>query len=201
MSQPLGRTVGNALEVDEAVRLLRGEVRGRLRDLALAFAVEALASAAGVDRARGEASATDALDRGTAAEAFARMIERQGGDPKVVDDPWAILPAAPARVEVAAPEPGGYLAGTDAEALGRAAVFLGAGRLRKGDPIDPAVGFEFVPEIGDRVEPGDPVATVHARDRDRAERAGVLILEALTLAPGPAGRPALIHGWHGVGDR
>jgi thymidine phosphorylase len=195
MSQPLGRAVGNAVEVAEAVRLLRGEERGRLRELAVAFAVEALASLEGRDPEDAAKAAEHALDSGAGAESFARMVEAQGGDPAVSDDPWSVLPTAPVRHDVSGP--GGYLASTEAEELGRAAVFLGAGRLHKGDPIDPAVGFEFLPQIGDRLDPGEPVAVVHARDEESAERAGRMILGAIAFSDEPIEPPALIHGWHG----
>jgi len=97
------------------------------------------------------------------------------------------------------PDGGGYLAATEGEELGRAAVFLGAGCLHKGDPVDPAVGFEFLPRIGDHLDPGQPVAIVHARDPETADRAGRLILHALQFSDEPAEAPALIHGWHGSG--
>ncbi len=199
MSQPLGRAVGNALEVGEAVRVLRGEERGRLRDLAVAFAAEALVILEERPSDEATKAAGQALEDGGAAEAFARMVKAQGGDPAVVDDPRKVLPEAPVRTEVAGP--GGTLQAMDAEALGRAAVFLGAGRLRKGDPIDPAVGFEFLPFVGDRLEPDEPVAVVHAREGQRAERAGRLILEALQFGDDPVERPPLIHGWHGGSER
>jgi pyrimidine-nucleoside phosphorylase len=195
MSQPLGRAVGNALEVAEAVRLVRGEERGRLRELAVAFAAEALVSLEGREPDEAAKAAEDSLDSGSAAESFAWMVKAQGGDPAIVDDPWAILPRAPITYEVAGP--GGYLASTEAEEVGRAAVFLGAGRLRKGDPIDPAVGFEFLPRVGDRLDPGQPVAVVHARDRESAERAGRMILEAIRFSHEAVEAPPLVLGWHG----
>ena len=197
MSQPLGRAVGNALEVAEAVRLLRGEERGRLRELAVAFAAEALVALEGLEAEEATKAAEHALDSGAAAESFGNMVAAQGGDPAVADDPWRILPRAPVQQEVAGP--GGYLVSTEAEELGRAGVFLGAGRLHKGDHIDPAVGFEFLPRIGDHLEPGQPVAIVHARDPGTADRAGRLILDALRFSDQPAEAPALIHGWHGSG--
>src|SRR5438270_911454 len=100
MAQPLGSAIGNALDVAEAVRLLRGEERGRLRELTVAFAREALVRLRGEDPTAAASAAERALDDGTAAERFARMIEAQGGDPRVVEDPWAILPTAAVRREV-----------------------------------------------------------------------------------------------------
>jgi len=197
MSQPLGRAIGNALEIAEAVRILRGEERGSLRELAVAFAGEAVAALQGRQLREGRAAAEEALDSGRAAGSFARMVQAQGGDPKVVDDPWSVLPSAPVRLELAVPGPGlRYIEATDAEALGRAAMSLGAGRVRKGDPIDPAVGVEFLAKVGDGVEEGETIAVIHARDQDRARACAVLVLEALRLSDRPVPPPPLIHGWH-----
>ncbi|HYU57170.1 MAG TPA: thymidine phosphorylase [Actinomycetota bacterium] len=199
MSQPLGNAVGNALDVAEAVEALRGERRGRLTDLAVAFAGAALRSLDGAED--GEVRAATALRDGTALSAFARMVEAQGGDPGVADDPWSVLPRAPVVLPIEAPR-GGVLAAVDAEEIGRAAVDLGAGRVRKGDPVDPAVGIVFEPKVGDRVEAGR-VGEVHARDEDAARAAAARVLAACTLADEsdePVAAPALLLGWHGTED-
>ncbi|MGH2652483.1 MAG: cytidine deaminase, partial [Actinomycetota bacterium] len=123
-------------------------------------------------------------------------VEAQGGDPRVVDDPWAVLPGAPVRQAVLAEE-GGFLAAVDAEALGRASGELGAGRKRKGDPIDPAVGIVFRPKVGDRLEKEEEIGTVHARDDEAAAACAARVLAALTLSEGPVEAPPLVHGWYG----
>jgi pyrimidine-nucleoside phosphorylase len=97
MSQPLGEAIGNALDIVEAVRLLRGELHGRLRDAAVMFAGEAVSRLLGVPMGEGRARAAAALDSGEALEAFRRMIKAQGGDPRVVDEPEQVLPSAPVR--------------------------------------------------------------------------------------------------------
>lgn len=196
MSQPLGEAIGNALDVAEAVSLLSGEYRGRLRDLAVMFAGEALSRLTGVGMGEGRGAAAAALDSGQALEAFRRMIEAQGGDPKVVDDPWAVLPVAPVQQALLA-EQGGFLATVDAEAIGRASGELGAGRKRKGDPIDPAVGVVFRPKVGDRVEKEEEIGTVHARDDEAAAGCAARVLAALTLSEDPVEAPPLVHGWYG----
>jgi pyrimidine-nucleoside phosphorylase len=198
MSQPLGTAIGNALEVAEAVRLLRGEERGQLRDLAVAFAAEALQATEGQPLDAAMHDAARALDDGAAAETFRRLVEAQGGDPLVVDHPWKVLPVAPVKLDVALDERGGFVAGIDAEALGRAAVALGAGRLKKGDPIDPAVGIEFHPKVGERLSAGQAVATVHARDEGAARAASTRVRAAITLSEGPVETPPLLFGWHGA---
>ncbi len=197
MSQPLGRAIGNALEIVEAVGILRGEERGPLRDLAVAFAAEAVAILHGRELSDARAAAEEALDAGRAAESFARMVHAQGGDPNVVDHPWNVLPAAPVRLELAVPGSNlRYFEAADAEALGRAAMWLGAGRVRKGDPIDPAVGIELLAKVGDEVQVGETIAVIHARDKDRAQACAGLVLDAVRLSDEPVPIRPLIHGWH-----
>ena len=128
------------------------------------FAGEALSRLSGQAMGEARARAASALDSGEALEAFRRMVEAQGGDPHVVDDPEGVLPASPVRTVIAS-DRSGTLAAVDAEALGRASGDLGAGRRRKGDPIDPAVGVVFHPKIGDPVERGQELGNVHAQDR------------------------------------
>jgi pyrimidine-nucleoside phosphorylase len=196
MSQPLGSAIGNALDVAEAVALLKGEERGRLRELSVAFAAEALNALQGMTREEAGRAVETALDGGSALEAFGRMVEAQGGDRRVVDDPWAVLPQAPVRIPVSVTS-AGYLAAVDAEALGRGAAALGAGRMKKGDPIDPAVGIEFHPKIGDRLEEGQEVASIHAGDDHAAAEAGRRVLAAMSIHPDPQPAPPLVYGWHG----
>ncbi|MGH2679692.1 MAG: thymidine phosphorylase [Actinomycetota bacterium] len=194
MSQPLGDAVGNALDIAETVALLRGEASGRLPELAVLFAGRALELANGTPRDDALAQATTALGSGTALERFRAMVEAQGGDPRVVDDPAAVLPRAPVRQPLLA-DRSGVLAAVDAEEIGLASVGLGAGRLRKGDPIDPAVGIVVHPKIGDRLEAGSPIGEVHARDRDAADGAARRVLAALHVADAAVEPPPLVHGW------
>jgi thymidine phosphorylase len=172
MDEPLGRAVGNALEVEEAVATLRGGGPSDLRELCL--------HAAGVltgDRAAAER----ALDSGAAYEAYERWIRAQSGDPD------APLPQAPDVVEISAPR-AGVVQRCHALAVGRAAMALGAGRAAKGDPIDHAVGVVVHAKRGDRVEQGERLATVHARgDFDRAS-----IGACFEIGDEPAGPEPLI---------
>ena len=196
MSQPLGEAIGNALDIVEAVRLLRGELHGRLRDTAVVFAGEAVSRLLGVPMGEGRARAAAALDSGEALEAFRRMIQAQGGDPRVVDEPEQVLPSAPVRRPIMA-ERAGTLAAVDAEGLGRASCDLGAGRKKKGDAIDPSVGIVFLPKIGDRLVAGQELGRVHARSEGDAE-AGVRAVHAtMTIGDEPVEPPPLVFGWHG----
>jgi pyrimidine-nucleoside phosphorylase len=199
MSQPLGEAVGNALDVAEAVELLGGGRRGRLRQLTVLFAAEAMASLEGIDRAEGSKRAERALGDGSALEAFARMVEAQGGDPSVTEDPWNVLPRAPVVLPIEARE-SGFVTAMEAEEIGRASVDLGAGRLRKGDPVDPAAGIVFEPKIGDKVEAGQKLGEVHGRDEDAARSAASRVIAAVTLSDRPVDPSPLVHGWFGTDE-
>jgi len=196
MSQPLGEAIGNALDVAEAVSLLSGGSQGRLRELSVLFAGEALSRLTGAGMGEGRSAADAALDSGKALEAFRLMVEAQGGDPRVADDPWAVLPVAPVRRPILA-DRAGHLAAVDAEALGRASTDLGAGRKKKGDPIDPAVGIVFRPKIGDRMETGEEIGTIHARDEAAARECVARVLSAFTVSREAVEPPPLVHGWYG----
>ena len=118
--------------------------------------------------------------RQSAADRFARLVERQGGDPRVLDE-GGRLPAAPVLADLEAPA-SGWLAGLDARQIGLAAVELGAGRTRVGDDVDPAVGFELHKQVGEEVESGEPLITVHAANDNQVERArqrlsGAILIE------------------------
>jgi thymidine phosphorylase len=122
------------------------------------------------------------------------MVEAQGGDPGVAERPWDVLPQSPIRKAIVATS-GGYLSEVDGEGLGRASVSLGAGRVAKGAPVDPAVGIVFRPKVGDRVGDGEEIGSVHARDEEAAEEAIERVRRALTFSPEPVPAPPLVHRW------
>jgi pyrimidine-nucleoside phosphorylase len=196
MSQPLGDAIGNALDIEEAVTLLRGELKGPLRDACVVFAGEALSRLTGVGMGEGRGRAAQSLDSGEALEAFRAMIAAQKGDPRVVDDPRGVLPQAPV-VRPVIGVASGFLAVVDAETLGRASGDLGAGRQRKDDPIDPAVGIVFRPKVGDAIEAGQELGTIHARNEADARACADRVLGALTLSEDPVDPPPLVYGWFG----
>jgi pyrimidine-nucleoside phosphorylase len=192
MSQPLGELIGNAVEVREAVEALRGERPGRFLDLCLTLAghMAALAGLA-ADPEAGRRDARRALERGDGLERFRQFVAAQGGDPRVADD-LSLLPEAPVTTEVPAPRDG-WLAAVDAEAVGRVAAALGAGRQRKDDDIDPAVAVELSAKLGDRVEAGQPIGRILARDEDAAGSAAEGLLAALRWSDQPSPAPPLVH--------
>ncbi len=140
MSQPLGDAIGNALDIVEAVEVLRGTHGGRLRELVVLFVAEALAATTRIDLETAVTRARACLDDGSALERFRLMVEAQGGDPRVVDDPEAILPRAPVIVPLLA-DRAGTLATTDAEAIGLASGTLGRRTRPEGRPDRPRGGY------------------------------------------------------------
>jgi pyrimidine-nucleoside phosphorylase len=192
MSQPLADAVGNASEVREAIEVLRGERAGRFTDLCVALAGRmAVLTGLADSGEQGDELARAALASGAALERFRAFVEAQGGDPRIVDDP-SLLPGAPVTHEVRA-ERGGRLATVDAEAIGRAAAGVGAGRQRKEDEIDLGVGIDFLVRVGDEVGADGVVARVLAQDEPAAESAGREVLDALTWSEAPVEAPPLIH--------
>jgi len=161
MDQPLGcavGAVGNALEVGEAIGCLRGQGPRDLEELCLALGSHMLALAGVVSgAAEGRERLEAVLASGEALEKFRRMVEAQGGDGRVVDRPEELLPQAPATARARAPRRG-WVAAIDALAVGRETMRLGAGRQRKEDAIDPAVGVVLEAKVGDFVEKGAPLA-------------------------------------------
>jgi pyrimidine-nucleoside phosphorylase len=192
MGQPLADAVGNAIEVSEAIEVLRGERTGRFTDLCLTLAgyMAALVGLAD-DGEAGTQAAREALSSGDALERFRRFVEAQGGDPRIVEDE-SLLPQAPVQHEVRA-DRYGWLEAVDAEEIGHAAARVGAGRLRKGDEIDLAVGLHFLAEIGDEADPDTVVAVVLANDQDAAHEAARDIHAALSWSDDRVERPPVVH--------
>ncbi len=162
MDAPLGRAVGNALEIVESIETLKGRGPADLESLSVEFAARMLVlSGVESDLNRATARVREALTSGAGLEKFRQIIRNQGGDPAVVDD-YGALPAAPDLDVLKAPRDGVVVA-MRAEAVGRAAVGLGAGRDRLDAVIDPAVGFTIAAPVGTRVKAGDAVVGIHHR--------------------------------------
>ncbi|RBI87610.1 thymidine phosphorylase [Rhodosalinus halophilus] len=191
MSQPLAPALGNALEVEEALKVLTGAARGRLHDLTVALGGEALARAGGAgEAAEGAGRIAEAIASGAAAERFGRMVAAMGGPVAFVEDWRRFLPEAPVIREVPATG-AGHVAAIDGEALGLAVVDLGGGRKVESDRVDPAVGLSEVVALGARVDKGQPLARVHAAREGQAEAAVRAVRAAIRL--GAAGEaPPLV---------
>ncbi len=193
MDEPLGRAVGNALEVVETVELLRGGGPGDLREVTVALTAEMLVLggvAKDADDARARVDAAIADGRGLTK--LEEIVRAQGGDPAAIRDP-DLLPRAPRTFELAAPA-GGVVQAIDAEAVGLAAVALGAGRARVEDRVDPAVGIVVRKKVGDPVERGEPLCTVHeGNGGEGRERIAARLAVAWRIgAEAPPARPLVI---------
>ena len=194
MDQPLGRAVGNALEVKEAIDVLNNRVEGPLLTVAVELGARMLLlGGAASSVAEGRDKLMAALHSGAGLEKLRQMIVAQGGDPACCDD-VSQLPQAKIIRDVPAVE-GGYIRSMDTIRLGNTAQAMGAGRKQKTDPIDYSVGFVMHKRIGDELRPGDAVATVHASSEESASRAASEILASLTLSPTPVLRCKLIHAF------
>ena len=185
MDRPLGRACGNALEIEECVNTLRGEGPDDLVEVTLALGVEMLL-VAGVERDRAAARARleRALAGGQAAAKFAAMVEAQGGDPAVLDDPGRLPQAA--EVEVWRAPRAGTVLRVEPRRVGYGVIELGGGRTRVEDRVDPGVGFVISARPGDRVEAGEPLASVFARDADGLAAGARCLAEAVEIGEGEA---------------
>ena len=192
MEEPLGSHVGNALEVKEAIDILAGRAGGPLKKVSLFLGAQMLVASG---QAETEKEALDRLEEALASgrglAKLKEMFAAQGGDPRVCDD-TGLLPRAPVIFPVRA-EKDGYLAHVNGTALGLAAQRMGAGRIRKEDAIDPAVGFVMEKRIGDFVKTGDTLCTLHARSEQSARETAPRILDALAFSPEPAPKARLLY--------
>lgn len=180
MDRPLGRACGNALEVEEAILALKGEGPPDLMEVTYALGAEMLVLggvAPTVDAAR--RSLEKAIGTGRAAERLQRIIESQGGNPGVVDDP-AALPQA-SHVDLFPAPRRGFVARVEPRAVGRGVTALGGGRTRIEDRVDPAVGFVITAKPGDWVDAGEPLATVFASDRSGIESGRATLRSAIVI--------------------
>ena len=191
MDQPLGLAVGNALEVVECLNSLQGTGPGDLTGLSIELAAEMVLMgelASDLDEARELCERT--IRDGSAFAKFQEMVELQGGDPRSLDD-LSLLPTAKTRLDVPA-ERGGYVQRLDARPLGHATMLLGAGRARVESTIDPAVGIVLNKKVGDHVEEGEPLCTVHLNDPAGLNTILNMITSAYAIEDGKAAVPPLI---------
>lgn len=192
MDQPLGHAVGNALEVREAIDTLKRQGPADFLNLCLAVGAQMLVlSGACADASEGKAQLLANLISGRALSKFREWVAAQGGDPAVADKP-DLLPKAKLAQDLVAGQ-AGYVAAIDAESLGLAVVDLGGGRAKKGDVVDPAVGLVLRAKVGDKVEAGTPLVTIHANDLARLAEAKERVADAYRLSTTPPAKPQLIH--------
>ena len=193
MDAPLGRAVGNAIEVVESIETLRGQGPRDLTELSVILAAR-MVLMAGHAPTIGDAErrVRDAMASGAGLDRFRRMIARQGGDPSVVDEP-SRLALAPGREYVRAPR-AGYVAGLDAMLIGRAAAALGAGRATAEDRVDHGVGIRVLASLGALVRAGEPVLELLHRDGKGLQDAAALAVQAIELGGAPPAPQPLVVG-------
>jgi pyrimidine-nucleoside phosphorylase len=191
MDQPLGRAVGNACEVAEAVETLRGNGPRDLRELCIELSAQMLVAAGRVDDvASARRLAEETIASGAAYAKLLRMVDAQGGDVAALED-LGRLRVAPVERMVAAPSDG-VVQQLDALALGRAAVAAGAGRATRESEIDHGAGIRLHCKVGESVAAEEPLAVIRASDEERAEAAGELLDGAYEIGPEPASAPAVL---------
>jgi pyrimidine-nucleoside phosphorylase len=192
MSQPLGNAVGNALELKEAMDTLHGGGPDDFRRHCLAVASQLLLVAGTVrEGAEAQDELEHLLDTRRAWTKFRAWIEAQGGDLAPVDDP-ALLPQARFVRELKAPQDG-YVASLNAREIGLTSMLLGGGRAKKGDAVDYAVGIVLQAKIGDRVEKGQPLLTIHANDEGKLAGVQQRLLGAYAWSEERVDPPPLVH--------
>lgn len=191
MDQPLGRQIGNALEVMEAIEVLRGKASEDITETCLVLAANMLSLAGKGDVDSCRALAQEQIDNGAALAKFREMVEALGGDSRVVDD-FSLFAQPSVSHEVCALQDG-YIYAMDAEQIGMAAALLGAGRRKIGEAIDPAAGITLAAKVGDYVHRGDVIATLHTSDKRLVYDAERTYLNALDIRDEqPNTRPTFI---------
>jgi pyrimidine-nucleoside phosphorylase len=193
MNQPLGRMVGNALEVQECIDVLHGGGPADLRDLCHELgAWMFFLGGASKTVAEGKQLSEQIIASGQAFERFRQMVELQGGDISTIDDPTR-LPGTDHRIDVPSAQ-AGHVTAIACEQVGTACVVRGGGRERKEDSVDPAVGIVVHKKIGDKVSVGEPLCTIHCHSDAQGARARKLLEESYQIAAAPpAHKPSLVH--------
>lgn len=193
MDQPLGNKIGNALEVEECIEVLRGQGPKDLRDLCLELAAwMLLLGGKAADIARAKTLCAELIESGKALERFRKMVRLQGGDESIIDQP-SLLPTAKQKATIPSAKTG-YVASIQCEQMGKACVILGGGRQKKEEDVDPAVGIVLHKKTGDRVSAGEPICTIHYNLESRAAQAKTLTENSYRIADTPLSTPRpLIH--------
>lgn len=191
MDQPLGRKIGNALEVEEAISVLKGETQGDLLDVTLTLGSEMLIAAdAAASREQARNQLTRALENGSALERFRMFLSAQGGDTRVVDQPERLTHASHRSVWHA--NQSGFLAAIETAELGRLFVDLGGGRLAKTDSIDRSAGMVLHARVGDPVSSGQPLVTLQADHQGKLDAVYQRLPDIFTISSKPVSRPPAV---------
>ena len=193
MDEPLGNAIGNALEVKEAIEVLRGDKKGELLELCLTLGA-CILTEAGIAENDDEARQMliRGIEDGSALNKLAQLVEGQGGDKNAVYN-TGLLPSAPVRYEAICKQTG-YVKHISAADVGLVSMHLGGGRVTKESEIDLSVGLILNKKVGDRIEAGESLGTIHATSMEKAEQAAELLRGCYTIVPDPVEKPAFIKG-------
>lgn len=193
MDEPLGCAVGNAIEVKEAISVLRGETKGELLELCLTLGACILAEAGfAADDAEARAKLQAVIDDGSALHKLYELVEGQFGEAAAVYDP-SLLPEAPVKLE-ALSEQAGYVSHIQAEQVGLVSMQLGGGRVTKESEIDLSVGVFLHKKVGDRVGIGESLGTIHASSEEKARQAAAMLRQCYSFSVEPVEKPSFIKG-------
>lgn len=191
MNQPLGSHIGNSLEVIESCEILQGRIKNDVADLSFRLAAEMLVLGGAASTLEdGLAKVDELIQSGAAFRKFQEVTVAQGGDPRALED-YERFPQAKG-VAVLTAQQDGFVSGIQCERVGRLGVQLGAGRVRVGEPVDPAVGFILHKKIGDEVQAGDHLVTIYYNDEDKADEIRQPLLACFEFAESPVTPPPIV---------
>lgn len=192
MDSPLGEKIGNTLEIEESIDVLKGKGSADICELTMALAVEMVLLAKLAETPEeARAKLETALKSGAALNKLRDMIIAQGGDPRVIDD-YSLMPQAPIKLDVCA-DAAGYVETIDADAIGRMVLLLGGGRRQVTDSINYGVGVSNLIKLGTEIKPGDRLMTIHAASEPEANALAASAREAVKLSSAPVPAPTLIY--------
>lgn len=190
MDMPLGKCVGNSLEVLEAISVLKGETKGDLRELCLELASTLLSMCHDISHEAARKTAENSLESGAAFEKFKQWISAQGGNADWADN-TDLFPKAKCSLKVKATTDG-IIQHMNTAQIGRASSSLGAGRMKKGDPIDLEAGIIIEKKTGDEVKKGEVLATLYSNKQETLQNASIIYVDALSISDDPVEKPKLI---------
>lgn len=192
MDSPLGEKIGNTLEIEESIDVLKGKGPADIRELTMALAVEMVLLAKLAETPEeAKAKLEAALESGAALQKFREMVIAQGGDARIIDD-YSLMPQAPVKLDVCA-DASGYVETIDADAIGRMVLLLGGGRRQVTDSINYGVGISNLIKLGTEVKPGDRLMTIHAASEAEGKALISSARDAVKLSISPLTAPKLIY--------
>ncbi len=192
MDEPLGRFVGNSLEVLEAIETLKGNYNEKFFELCLELSSYMVELSGRMDRKEAKRQLLENIKNGKALQKFADLVKAQGGDERVVENPREVLPISAETIEVKSKKKG-FIKSVNTEDIGVASILLGAGRTKKGENIDHSVGIEVLKKVGDEVENGEPLAILYYSENSKLEEAMEKVASAYEISDEKVMKMPMIH--------